>query len=457
MLRIYIYKEENMDNYTDYINRLGEDKFICKETANELLHELLKSELVYTDNYHVSLFCLVNEIPTINLNDSKYIINLYKTLECENYLSMEKDSLLEKYMEYQFRINTDILNKYRSSIKDIEIKIIKRILRHNLRVIHLGSYWQGENDIVKLMVDDLKDICRTKEVDTRIYDMNPDKEKWYSDYEPYPKKYSGKYIRYISDDKIINLIDIVKPHIIITNSGGLTFSKKVFKLLNRLNITTIGISLSDPDVFPYNGKLYYERYDYFYTNSMLSLKEQYKNKDKTDVKLLPFACSTKLHKPLDIPKKYDIIIVAGARPERIKIIDRLKLDFNIGVYGGGYPSSYKAYKVNGKAHVEALNKGKIYISFGQTAAGYMNVKVGLFEAAACKLVLVTNDSEEVKRYFKSGLELITFKNLNHLIYKLKYLLKDKDRLEALSNNSYQRFLKDHQWKNRWIELLMNII
>jgi len=250
---------------------------------------------------------------------------------------------------------------------------------------------------------------------------------------------------------IHKLLDNYKPHFIITNSGGITFTDNMFEYLNNHNIITLGISLSDPDVYSYNGRIYANKYDYFLTNSLLSLKTQY-NKD-VDVSLLPFGCSTSLHKPLNIAKKYDVVIVAGCRPDRIPIVKELKKHFNVGVYGGGWPSSYKAVRVNGKQHVKALNKGHVYISFGPTMAGYINVKVGLFEAAACKLVLCTNKTEEVKKYFKENTEILLFSNKYDLVKKINKVLSDKNYMQSLKNKSYKRFLKDHTWENRWLNVL----
>src|SRR6185369_16615752 len=164
------------------------------------------------------------------------------------------------------------------------------------------------------------------------------------------------------------------------------------------------ISLSDPDVFPYNGKYYAHKYDYFYTNSMKSLKSDYKNAKNT--RLIPFACSTNLHRPLTVDKKYDVVIVANMRADRIQTVNMLREKFNVGVFGVGWPEKYHAYPVNGQQHVSALNSGNIYVSFALTVAGEINVKVGLFEAAACKLVLITNKNAEVLNYFDEKKEIL---------------------------------------------------
>ena len=89
------------------------------------------------------------------------------------------------------------------------------------------------------------------------------------------------------------------PDFIIVNAGGMSLRPRTIKELRRRNIITIGISLSDPDVFPQHGRIYSKYYDLYYTNSQYSLKNQYR---ETRIKLLPFAASTKLHRPLNSKK-----------------------------------------------------------------------------------------------------------------------------------------------------------
>lgn len=435
------YDVNKIDNFNDFI---------------EMIKTILESKFILTDNYYISLLGLSNNIPTINISNKTDVKFLYKSHGCPEFNSNKNsNSLYQKYVDIHFDINENLIKLKDDYNNHQAEKIIKNtIINDNLKVVHFGSYWQGENDIIKLMVEDLKIVCDATEVDVKIYSIDANNE-WYNNYEPYPNKYPGKLVRYLRDDKVAETINKIEPHIVITNSGGLTFSDLLFSYFKKKGIITVGMSLSDPDVFPYNGKLYHRKYDYFYTNAGYSLKNDYKF--MPHVKLLPFACSTQLHKPMNIVKKYDVIVVGGARPERVVALNELKKHYNIGVYGGGWPSSYNAIKVNGLDHAKALNTGHIYISFGQTAAGFTNVKVGLFEAAACKIVLMTNELKEVKKYFNIGTEVITFSNTHDLIRKIGRLLNDPERMNKLKIASYKRFLKDHQWKNRWENLFIDMI
>ena len=430
---------------------LFQKKIITGDNVDDIIYQLSMCDIIYSDQYYPCLIGLLLEIKTVCLNDGLLFENLYNSFGCIDWYTHK---ILKDYINMNFEINEELIKSIKEDVKLGLDKFKKTLIKNHIKIIHFGSYWQKDNDIIKLMVNDLLKVCNTTEIDVQIY-KNINRENWFDNIELDNKNYPNKYVRYLKENKLKELIDNENPNIIITNSGGLTFTDDSFEFLNNRGIITIGLSMSDPDVFPYNGKFYSSKYDYFYTNSLVSLNTQYDI--NTNIELLPFACSTVLHKPMNIIKNYDIVVVGGCRPDRVIVIDELKKHFNVGVFGSGWPKSYNAIKVNGKDHVEALNKGNIYISFGLTVAGFTNVKVGLFEAAACKLVLVTDRTNEITKYFDEDKEVILYSSINELIEKIKNLLGNKFEMSMLKQRSYKRFIKDHTWENRWSDILLKII
>lgn len=318
---------------------------------------------------------------------------------------------------------------------------------NRMKGIHFGSYWMGTNDVVYLMAFDLIDLCDLTIVDTGIYSGN--KEQWYSEDYSYSSK---RPIKWLGEQKVLELVKRHQPDFVIVNSGGMSLLQSTINHLKKNEIVTIGISLSDPDVFPLNGKIYSEYYDLFYTNSQYALSKLYSR--KTNIKLLPFAASPKLHHPLDIDKIYDIVVVGHARPKRIKIVKRLQKHFNVGLFGKGWGSEYNS--VHGEDHVKAINSGKMYLSFSETDAGYLNVKVGIFEAIACKTCVVTQMFNEMESYFKYGIDILGYVNDNILVNLINtYTNNDKLR-NWIANNSYERLIQEHTWTKRWEMVLADI-
>jgi spore maturation protein CgeB len=112
--------------------------------------------------------------------------------------------------------------------------------------------------------------------------------------------------------------------------------------------------------------------------------------------------------------------------------------------------------VNGFKQVKALNKGKIYISFALTEAGYTNVKVGLFEAASCGCCVLVEDFKEVHNYFVKDDEIVMFNNTEDAIGLIKKLLMDSSRISEIARNCRERVIKDHTWVSRWSLIFNNI-
>ena len=146
-------------------------------------------------------------------------------------------------------------------------------------------------------------------------------------------------------------------------------------------------------------------------------------------------------------KIYDIVVVGHARPERVELVKRLRETFNVKTYGKNWDK--KSTEVQGIEQVRAINSGKIYLSFPLTMAGFNNVKVGLFEAAACRSCIVMPYVEEVERYFLFGTDILGYTNYQILEELLTEHLKNKKRRLWVANNAYNRFNHEHTWEHRW--------
>jgi len=306
----------------------------------------------------------------------------------------------------------------------------------------------GKNDIVSLMSHDLADLCELRIVDTDIY--GGQRSGWFQDDFRYSRR---NPVRWLDHERALSLVSEYKPEFVIVNSGGMSLHQQTIHYLREKNILCIGISLSDPDVFPYHGRIYSHLYDIYYTNSVFSIKSQYSK--HANVKLLPFAASPRLHRPLPgIEKVFDIVVVGHARADRIKIVDHLMKHFSVGVFGNGWGGT--TAPVHGEEHVRAINSGRMYLSFSKTGAGYFNIKVGLFEAAACKTFLISEYFGEMERYYKYGLEVVGYRQVTNLVRAIDYYLEKQSLRDWIAQNAYDRCLREHTWHSRWKAVLSDI-
>jgi hypothetical protein len=317
-----------------------------------------------------------------------------------------------------------------------------------LRGIHFGSYWMGENDVVFLMARDLAALCEVSLIDIGLYCR--EESSWYLiDASRNPKR----PIHWLDHERVMEVVAEVRADFVCVNSGGISLRPETSEKLRAAGVVTVGISLSDPDVYRDHGAAYAHLYDLYYTNSLYSLNHQYSR--GKNVKWLPFAASPGLHRPMaDVEKIYDVVVVGHARPDRLQVVHKLQKHFSVGLFGNGWGTGTRP--VNGEDHVQAVNSGKMYLSFSATVAGYMNVKVGLLEAAACRLCLVSQSFGELERFFRPGVEIALYKSTDGLIEVIRYYLGASHVREWMAENSYRRLLAEHTWVHRWKEVLNDV-
>ncbi|MFA5879874.1 MAG: glycosyltransferase [Candidatus Margulisiibacteriota bacterium] len=260
-------------------------------------------------------------------------------------------------------------------------------------------------------------------------------------------------IRWLKKDVVLKNVLSFNADVVFVCAGGMSLTEETIKELKKMGVITVCITLSDPDVYFDNGRKYCSWYDIYYTNSLYALNQLYKNSD--NCKLLPFAASPQLHKPMKVPKKYDVVIVGHARADRIVLVNKLKKKFKIGLFGNGWYKNRNT-EVHGLDHVKAINSGKLYLSFANTSAGYTNVKVGLFEAAACGVPVITNYFKEVESYYTFGIDILGYTNELMLISLIKLYLKNNVLRQLMAKNIYKKTLSRHTWWHRWNIIINDI-
>ena len=449
----YIQYKDNLQIWKDilfkHFNVIKENDFQTSENNIEAIME--NCGFVISGRFHGIVAAIQMGIPCIAIDICPKIRVLMEDCGLGNYCIKvsETDKLEElivsakKDYEYIRKKEQEYVSKaHFTLLRHIETvrEAVDRTCRP-MRVIHYGSYWMGENDVVKTMSDDLHQVFDAKVIDLKVYSKQPDTR--IKEIIPTPNG-----MRCVLDAECIKAdINQFKPDAVIFNSGGLVPEDMAFAAMRERGIVSIGISLSDPDVYPYNGAVYANKFDLFYTNSKRSFQLDYKS--CSQIHVLPFAASVKHHYYLpDQQKIYDVVIVGHARPDRLAVVNKLEEHFRVGTYGDGWPHSLGV--VHGLEHIQAINSGRIYLSFAKTNAGFENVKVGLFEAMACNQVVITKYMEELSDYFAIGSEIICYHAEEEITNIITELLEDTKRLEQIRECAYRRFLTEHTYGQRWV-------
>ena len=449
----YIRYEDKIDEYngimSEAFDEITTDDFQTRD--NDIENRIGSCGFVISGRYHGIVAAIQKGLPCIAIDIcpkiralmqdcglAEYCIKIGETDKLKELIrkaKSESEIIREKQLIYREKAIVT-LEKHIANVKAAIDKALNPV-----RVLHYGSYWMQNNDVVKVMADDLARICNSHEIDLKVYTKTPDSRIKAKISTP------NGLICLLDTEKVKSDVEMFKPDAVILNSGGLVLEDSGFKMLSERGVVSVGIELSDPDVYPYNGAFYANKFDLFYSNAQYSVARQYDH-EKVNIQLLPFAASTAHHYFMpDVEKKYDLVVVGHAREDRLRVIRELSQSFKVGVYGSGWDSG--PGEVNGVAHTKAINGGLLYLSFAKTVAGFNNVKVGIFEAIACNQVVITRHMEELNEFFKIGKEIICYKDESELPGIIEYYLGHEAEREAVRKNAYTRFLKEHTYLSRW--------
>lgn len=90
-----------------------------------------------------------------------------------------------------------------------------------MRILHFGSYWMGENDLVALIAKDLATLCEVKRIDTELYTGKT---------SPWVAKDADLHLHtanWRQDSRVHEVVASYRPDVIICNAGAMSPSPKM--------------------------------------------------------------------------------------------------------------------------------------------------------------------------------------------------------------------------------------
>lgn len=125
-------------------------------------------------------------------------------------------------------------------------------------------------------------------------------------------------------------------------------------------------------------------------------------------------------------------------PQFIPLSNKIKNNFNPPIFG--------------KEMYEVLSKSKIcFNSHGEVAGNYA-CNIRLFETTGVGSLLLTDYKNNINDLFDIDNEVVTYKNVDECVEKVKYLLNHQSEIERISKNGQLRTLKSHQLKDRVFQI-----
>jgi hypothetical protein len=321
----------------------------------------------------------------------------------------------------------------------------------DLRVFYIGGYWRGANDIVAQMLHGLQ------KTGANVYEFNTDKNRdaLITEDRPYDRGNHGPV--WLVKDKVFPHILHFRPHVIICNAGGLSFTPADTATLKKWGIRFLGIALSEPDVYLAATSKIAKNFDAFYSN------------DKNSVLLhrekgircyqLPMATDDSFFYPVQPKPEYecDVLHLGAAHTDRVEAVRSLTEHFNTHVYG----ESWEKYGIEnrgfalGEETLQVLSSAKIVVVFSKTPAGHQIIKPQLFNFLSSGCLVATEDFPDLRQYFEPGKDLIGFKGTDDLLQKIKFYLEHPEEANQLRKAGREKALL-YTWDKVWPKLLAHL-
>ncbi|TES93346.1 MAG: glycosyltransferase [Candidatus Cloacimonadota bacterium] len=157
---------------------------------------------------------------------------------------------------------------------------------------------------------------------------------------------------------------------------------------------------------------------------------------------LPLACDPEIHTDLSLNRDIDIGFVGKIGKRRKEIFGLLRESLEgvkFGIYKG----------VFGREMAKIYSRSKIIIN----PSIRKDINMRTFEATACGALLLNEDIKGLKELFKIGEEIDTYLDVDSLIEKIRFYLKNDSIREMIAQQGKRRSLKNHTYEKRLSHIL----
>ena len=160
-----------------------------------------------------------------------------------------------------------------------------------------------------------------------------------------------------------------------------------------------------------------------------------------------------IYKPYDLPFEFDVSFIGSKSVHREKLVNHLrKMGIKVATFGKGWR--------NGLLPEDEMVKlfSRSRISLGYAGVGYsdklMCLKGRDFEVPMSGGLYLTQDNPELALVYKVGREIVTYKDENDCVRKIRWLLDNPEHAEKIRKAGQERTLKEHTWEKRFLDIFM---
>ncbi len=163
---------------------------------------------------------------------------------------------------------------------------------------------------------------------------------------------------------------------------------------------------------------------------------------------MPEGANPEIHRPYGLEKTIDVSFIGQCYGNRPEIVNRLKADgIHVEAYGYGWPNG----PLSTEDMVYMYSKSKINLGFG-SVIGHTDtycLKGRDFEIPMSGGLYITEYHPELEKFYNVGSEIVTYKSVNELVDKIRFLLSNPEEANNIRKRGFERARREHSWEMRF--------
>lgn len=247
-------------------------------------------------------------------------------------------------------------------------------------------------------------------------------------------------------------------HCIFTYLSGEQVTPETVERLSDLGVPMVNLALNDKEAFVgrVRGGLAMgvrgiaRHFDLCWTSTRDAV-EKYCVEGATPL-YLPEGANPEVHRPYEAEKTLDVSFVGQCYGNRPAAVNALReAGIRVEAFGPGWPSG----PLSTQEMVLTYSRSRVNLGFGGVA-GHKDtycLKGRDFEVPMSGGLYLTEEHEELPRFFEVGKEIVTYRGIENLIEKVRMLLENPGEADAIRVAGRARALREHTWEMRFSKVL----
>ncbi len=244
--------------------------------------------------------------------------------------------------------------------------------------------------------------------------------------------HDNKKTIYENNLKIISYIRKIKPEIIFCHQSTYEIYSETYKIIKKIcNPILINWCSDDSWRYDQHSFLISKNFDYLVTTYNYAHKKNLNNNINSI--LASWGCPDHwVGKKKNKKYKYDVTFIGNPYMGRRNIVKKLKEDgIKINCFGYGWNSIIKDEQIS-----QIIQTSKINLNFSKSKGFKKQTKARIFEITGAKGFCLTEQSNELKKYFKIKKQIDVFDSYNELKNKIIYYLENSKKRERIAKAGY---------------------